>query len=115
MKRQEIAGISEQLRSQFQDFSNYIEANLKRSEPRSLQALASPMSNSLSNTLRPAQTARATHQNFRMRPFVQISEPPVDLATKAYVFKANSSRDITTKISRQKAFCKALFEGGTPL
>ena len=77
-----------------------------------MQALASPMSNSLSNTLRPAQTARATHQNFRMRPFVQISEPPVDLATKAYVFKANSSRDITTKISRQKAFCKALFEGG---
>ena len=112
MKNHELQSVSEQLRNQFHEFSNYIQSTLKKSEPKSQTVLMSPIVNSLSQTQRTSNSSRAINKNFRMKSnLTKISEPALPLMSRVRVFTMESSKDPNSKSYKQKAICKSLFEG----
>ena len=110
-KKQELKSISETLRSQFQDFSKYIESTYRHTD-KSVPTLVRP--SSLTKTYQPSQSTRLINNNFRTRHFVQVSEIPANLFSKAQIFKNDSSKDYFSKSSRQRAVTKSLYEGSKP-
>lgn len=105
MNRHEILTISDQLRNQFQDFSKYIEATLQNSEGKKAQR-------PLSQTQRPPQMMKSLNKNFRMRPFIQVAEVPMNLTSRVRLLNSDSTKDIQSKTYRQRTNSKILHEGG---
>lgn len=112
MKKQELLSMSGQLRSQFHDFSKYIESTLKLSEQRSVPTLALNSIDPIPISSKPESTSRAHTKNFRLRPFSQtIEKNPPGLVNKVKMFNIDASKDNTSKTYRQKMMCQSLYEG----
>lgn len=111
MKRKIITSPSEQLRSQFKEFSKYLDSIPKLSERKSYSS--AHKDENLLKTTRLPQSTRSITKNFRMRPFIQISVPDSDFMTKVSAFDAGATNDLNSVSSRQRAVSKSLFEGSS--